>query len=76
MTKEQASKQIAEYIQKAEKSIKDAEKLALKYKIDFDWNGPSYGMGGYFIGGEDEEFSREDELDDDYYGWKASSQSC
>lgn len=58
--KSEAQGKIAEQIKIAKDAIAEAERIADEHKIRFNWDGPSYGMGGSY--------------DDE--GWSASSQSC
>lgn len=65
-----AKKQIQQLIKQAETILTECERIAKKNKVDFRWDGPSYGMGGWYIAGED------DEDWDGSTGWQASSHSC
>lgn len=66
-----ANQQIQQLLKHAETILAECEKIATENKVDFRWDGPTYGMGGWFIAGEDQ--------DDDWNGsaeWQASSHSC
>lgn len=56
----EATKKIAELVKVAETALEEAEKLATQYSISFSWDGPGYGMGGWFQSNE----------------WQSSSSSC
>jgi hypothetical protein len=55
LTKQQASEIIAKYIANAEAEIAKAEEMAKIHELHFRWDGPAYGMGGYFSGVPDED---------------------
>lgn len=68
--------EIAEYIRAARDALSMAEAVADKYSLEFYWEGPAYGMGGYYSGksattDDDDGWNSSDEE-----GWQASSQSC
>ena len=66
---ENANNKIAELLQAAHASIKEAESVANKYKLDFTFR-VVYGMGGFYTGDDDAR------SEDDDNGWMASSESC
>lgn len=83
MTKEEASKAIAEKIAEAEKLLNEATIIADEHDIYVRWNGPAYGMGGSYTPKSDlDEY--DDEYDDNSWcysggskgGWRSSSQGC
>ncbi len=63
-----AQGKVAEKIKEAEAAIKEATEIASAAGIGFNWEGPAYGMGGYFEGRSEDEWEES--------GWSASSQSC
>lgn len=58
--KEEANKEISKMLGSINELFNKCEELAKSVDIDFRYDGPSYGMGGYFNGTE----------------WSSSSQSC
>ncbi len=60
MVQKAASIKVAALVEEAQKLLAEAEKIATEAGIGFAWDGPGYGMGGWFESGE----------------WNASSQSC
>lgn len=60
MEKAEALALIAVKIKEAETALAEAAKTADENGVSFRWNGPDYGMGGWY--------------DED--GWNPSSQSC
>jgi hypothetical protein len=80
MTKEEASKAIAEKIKTAQELIGEAETIADEAGVDFNWSGPSWGMGGWYTGKDSEDWT---ESDRDEFGegseggyWLTSSSRC
>ncbi len=80
LSKEEASKQIAEKLDQAQKLLHEAEALADEAGVEFSWK-PFYGGGGTYFGKD----SRDDWQDSngewetsDYYetGWQSSSHNC
>jgi hypothetical protein len=69
MTELEAYEQIAKLIAEAEGLILQAESIADKNNLAFRYEGPTYGMGGTYIGGEPKYRWQE-------HGWNASSGSC
>ena len=65
------SAQLSALIKQAEAKLDEAVEFARENGLSFHWNGPAYGMGGYF----DPEETK-DEWGEDTGGWAASSQSC
>ena len=59
--KQEAEKQIEVLVKEAHEKIDEAERLADKYELSFDWD-LSYGMGGSYDGEEGE--------------WRSSSSNC
>lgn len=49
LTKEEATKQIAEKLREIDVLMKEAETLADKAGVSFRFDGPVYGMGGSYI---------------------------
>lgn len=55
-----AHAKIAALVLDAEDSLREATKIADEFGINFSWDGPSYGMGGWYDSGE----------------WNSSSANC
>lgn len=66
---------IAQAVAKAKESLFIAQELALKYNLEFEWNGPTYGMGGTFNGTDWDASDYEGERPRTGY-WQASANSC
>lgn len=60
LTTEEAYALIAKKLEQVEVLIREAEAIADEYDCEFSFDGPSYGMGGWYNSGE----------------WNASSMSC
>lgn len=70
-TRREATGKIAEQLKIANEALKEAQRIADDAGVSFSWDGPTYGMGGYYTPNFEES--------DNYYeesGWNASSQSC
>lgn len=65
-------KTVQEAIDAAEAALKEAEKIAIANDEMFYWDGPTYGMGGYFYPGESTDNWGDVKTD----AWQASSMSC
>lgn len=65
-------KTVQEALNAAEAALKEAEKLAIANDETFYWDGPTYGMGGYFYPGETTDNWGDAKTD----AWQASSMSC
>lgn len=63
----EALKKLNEKLDEARSALREAEKIADKYKLGFHWDEGGYGMGGYYDG---------ENSDSEDGGWHASSQSC
>lgn len=63
--------QLNQLVSDADAKLKEATEFAKLHGLEFNWEGPAYGMGGYFDP-ERKETNYGDESD----GWQASSQSC
>lgn len=66
---------IAEAIKQAYAALDRAQELAIKYGLEFEWDGPTYGMGGTFNGHDWDASDYEGERPRTGY-WQASSNSC
>ena len=66
---------IAKAVADAKESLARAQELALKYDLEFEWDGPTYGMGGVFNGTDWDASNYEDERPRTGH-WLASSNSC
>lgn len=78
MTKEQATQKIAELIKQAHELLGQAAQLADQHQINFGYDGPAFGMGGYYSPRpvEDENWTSSDCYvgdGDDNYGWQSSN---
>ena len=75
MEKKEAVAKINELLEKVDALLKEAAEIAYKENVPFSWDGPAYGMGGYY-----DPIPVEDGEDPDEWessgGWQASSQSC
>lgn len=60
MNTQEANAAIAEKLEAANKAIQEAQEIADFHNIGFRFEGPDYGMGGWYESGD----------------WNASSQSC
>lgn len=60
LTQQEANALVADYVKQAEELIAQASAIAEEYDLSFNWEGPGYGMGGWFSSGE----------------WQSSSSSC
>lgn len=74
----EANKTIADKIEAAESLIRECETIADQHGLEFRWEGPSYGMGGYYIGKDPSKAdwsssTRDCEGGD---GWSSSSSNC
>lgn len=76
LTQQEASAQIANLIRSAEAKISEAEKIADEYGVSFSWDGPSYGMGGWYTGKSEKPEWADSDWEASDEGWSASSQSC
>jgi hypothetical protein len=77
MDKQEAQGKVAEQLKIAEAALKEAARVADEAKISFSWEGPSYGMGGYYEGDKESRYFEDwQESDAEDAGWSASSQSC
>lgn len=75
--KKEAQGKIAEQIKIAQDALKEAARIADEAKVHFNWEGPSYGMGGSYEGDPDDRYLEDwQDSDDVNAGWSASSQSC
>lgn len=63
-------------LKEAEAKIAEAEKLADESGEMFHWDGPAYGMGGYYTPETEFESSDGESWSSSDVGWAASSQSC
>jgi hypothetical protein len=70
--------QIQLHLSAAEAALAKAAEIAQENGVSFSWEGPSYGMGGYFSpkAWNSSSGSCGWTNDDEEGGWKASSQSC
>ena len=67
-----ASRLIAEAVQRANDALQEAQELALEFDLEFEF-GPTYGMGGTFNGTDWDSSSNPRERT---ARWQASSHSC
>lgn len=70
----EATKKIADLLKQAEAALNEAASIADENGVSFGWDGPAYGMGGYYQPKVDNEDSEEEE--DDWCessGWRSSS---
>ena len=75
--KKEAQGKIAEQIKIAQDALAEAQRIANEAKVSFSWEGPSYGMGGYYEGDPEDRYIQDwQDSDADDAGWSASSQSC
>ena len=75
--KQIAQGKVAEQIKIAQDAIKEAQRIADEAKISFSFEGPAYGMGGYYEGNPEDRYLEDwQDSDDISAGWSASSQSC
>jgi len=65
-------KTVREALDAADAALKEAEKIAIANNDSFYWDGPSYGMGGYFYPGTSTDSWGDTR--EDY--WQSSSSSC
>ena len=65
-------KTVREALDAADAALKEAEKIAIATNKRFYWDGPTYGMGGYFTPGEFTDNWGDAQTD----AWQASSMSC
>lgn len=78
LSKQEATKKIAEIIEQAQFLINEAESIADQSGVGFRVNFGGYGMGGYYTGAtavDDYDRSEYDLGEDDGF-WRGSSQSC
>lgn len=75
-TKQEASTEIATKVKLALALVKEAEALADKHDLEFEFS-VSYGMGGWYNGGgkSGEDWDSSNTYDEPH-GWAGSSQSC
>jgi len=59
-TREEAVKEVADLLNQVDVLMSRAEDIADEHDIPFSFDGPGYGMGGWYESGE----------------WQASSHSC
>lgn len=71
MTREEVEKKIADCLKVANKALQEAAQLGKEHGVSFYWDGPAYGMGGYFDWN-----SSNCEYEGDEAGWQSSSSSC
>lgn len=79
MSEKEALELISQKLAEADKLIAEAEQIAKDNGVEFSWDGPTYGMGGYFGKASDWESSDWEDSGcsiDVEYEWRASSQSC
>lgn len=62
---------IGELLQEASRNLDEAARLAEENGESFYWDGPAYGMGGFY---RSEEYNKK--WDESNHGWMASSESC
>lgn len=74
MNKSEAESKIADLIREADEKIREAEKLADEHGLQFSWDGPSYGMGGWYTPNHPDWESSN--CYGEETGWMASSHSC
>lgn len=81
--------QLAVKIAELDAKLEEVTVFAQENKLGFHWDGPTYGMGGYFSPvrdpseippkpeyGSDEYWDWCDQYDDENQGWSSSSNSC
>jgi hypothetical protein len=66
-----ARQKIRELLTSVNNSLAEAESIAREANVSFMWDGPTYGMGGYF-----DPNRGKNEWGDECDGWLASSMSC
>ena len=64
--------EVDKLLRAAEENLRKATELAATHNYDFHWDGPEYGMGGYFHAGTTTDQWGDEKTD----SWLASSQSC
>lgn len=74
--KQQALTEINEKIEQAQRLIEEAQKIADKAGVGFSWDGPGYGMGGYYTPEKGPNRWLEEWEESDEGGWASSSTSC
>ena len=74
--KQEAQGKIAEQLKIVRDAFAEAERIADEAGVSFSWDGPSYGMGGYYEGQGERKDETDEEWEDSDAGWSASSQSC
>lgn len=81
MTEQEALAKIADLLNAAHESIREAQKIADEAGVGFHWD-LAYGMGGWYTSKKEaardagEEDNPDWEPSGDETGWRASSQSC
>lgn len=65
-------KTVREALNAADAALKEAEKIAIATNERFYWDGPTYGMGGYFTPGEYIDNCGDTQTD----AWLSSSTDC
>lgn len=71
MDKQAAHEKIDALLAEANAKLEEAANVAREAGVSFSWDGPTYGMGGWF----DPEVTT-DAYGDQTEGWQASSYSC
>lgn len=66
-----SKQKIQELLKEAEAKLQEAEQLARETEQGFYWDGPAYGMGGWF-----DPNVTTNEWGEETDGWRASSNSC
>lgn len=64
--------QIRKLLIEAEAKIHEAETIADENNVSFQWDGPEYGMGGYY----EPKYTDSNGYTSFGAGWSASSHSC
>lgn len=72
----EAAKQIDKLLDEAAKKVQEAERLALKYDLSFNWTGGTTGLGEFNTLDWDSSSEGETESRTGAYGWSASSIGC
>lgn len=73
--RKEANAKISKKLAEATALIRECEAIADEFGVEFHWDGPEYGMGGYYT--PDFEHSDEESwYNSDETGWQASSHSC
>lgn len=63
--------ELAVKIGELDQKLSEVEAFATEHNLHFHWNGPTYGMGGYF-----DPTREHDSWGEGGPGWSASSHSC